>query len=151
MSIDSRGWKRKVRFSRKKNHIWGKKYIVFHVLLGSTCVQNLRQFEFLTLAIKISFLFDFCTDVLLKDSTSSLIWKWVVSSQLSSKQTLNVLAFSLMRARLHFWNVRWLIKRWTVIHLRYRIEFLCNWDRLAVESYHIKEVKKRIFDNCWMA
>ena len=65
MSIDSRGWKRKVRFSRKKNHIWGKKYIVFHVLLGSTYVQNLRQFEFLTLAIKISFLFDFCTDVLL--------------------------------------------------------------------------------------
>ena len=28
-------------------------------------MQKLRQFEFLTLAIKISFLFDFCTDVLL--------------------------------------------------------------------------------------
>ena len=42
-----------------------KKYTAFLVLLGSTCVQKLRQFEFLTLAIKISFLFDFCTDVLL--------------------------------------------------------------------------------------
>ena len=28
-------------------------------------MQNLRQFEFLTFAIKISFLFDFCADVLL--------------------------------------------------------------------------------------
>ena len=28
-------------------------------------MQNLRQFEFLTLEIKIPFLFDFCTDVLL--------------------------------------------------------------------------------------
>ena len=28
-------------------------------------MQKLRQFQFLTLAIKISFLFDFCTDVLL--------------------------------------------------------------------------------------
>ena len=28
-------------------------------------MQKLRQFESLTLAIKISFLFDFCTDVLL--------------------------------------------------------------------------------------
>ena len=35
-------------------------------------MQNLRQFEFLTLAIKISFLFDFCTDVLLKVSFNSL-------------------------------------------------------------------------------
>ena len=30
-----------------------KKYTAFLVLLGSTCVQKLRQFEFLTLAIKI--------------------------------------------------------------------------------------------------
>ena len=37
----------------------------FLVLLGSTCEQKLRQFEFLTLAINISFLFDFCTDVFL--------------------------------------------------------------------------------------
>ena len=42
-----------------------KKYAAFLVLLGSTCVQKLKQFEYLTLAIKISFLFDFCTDVLL--------------------------------------------------------------------------------------
>ena len=42
-----------------------KKYTAFLVLIGSTCVQKLRQFEFLTLAIKISFLFDFCTDVFL--------------------------------------------------------------------------------------
>ena len=28
-------------------------------------MKKLRQFEFLTLAIKISFLFDFCVDVLL--------------------------------------------------------------------------------------
>ena len=41
------------------------KYTAFLALLGSTCVEKLRQFEFLTLAIKISFLFDFCTDVLL--------------------------------------------------------------------------------------
>ena len=31
-------------------------------------MQKLRQFEFLTPAIKISFLFDLCTDVLLKHS-----------------------------------------------------------------------------------
>ena len=41
-------------------------YTVFLFPLGSTCVQKLRQFEFLTPAIKISFLFDFCTDVLLR-------------------------------------------------------------------------------------
>ena len=29
-------------------------------------MQKLRQFEFLTLAIKMSFLFDFCMDVLLR-------------------------------------------------------------------------------------
>ena len=56
-------------FSKIKTYLRKKKYtvfLVFLVLLGSTCVQNLRQFEFLTLAIKISFLFDFCTDVLLR-------------------------------------------------------------------------------------
>ena len=46
-----------------------KKITAFLVLLGSTCAQNFRQFEFLTLAIKISFLFDFCTDVLLINRT----------------------------------------------------------------------------------
>ena len=65
--IDSRGWERKVRFSRKNLR---KKYTAFLFLLGSTCVQKLRQFEFLALAIKISFLFDFCTDVLLTGSIS---------------------------------------------------------------------------------
>ena len=38
---------------------------LFFVLLRSTCVQKLRQFEFLTFTIKITFLFDFCTDVFL--------------------------------------------------------------------------------------
>ena len=52
-------------FSKIKTYLMKKKYTAFLVLLGSTCVQKLRQFEFLTLAIKISFLFDFCTDVLL--------------------------------------------------------------------------------------
>ena len=52
--------------SLENNNIFeGKKYTAFLFLLGSTCVQKLRQFEFLTHAIKISFLFDFCTDVLL--------------------------------------------------------------------------------------
>ena len=50
--------------------IWRKKYTAFLFLLWSTCVQKLRQFEFLALAIKISFLFDFCTDVLLTGSIS---------------------------------------------------------------------------------
>ena len=53
-------------FLKNKNIFEEKKYAAFLVLLGSTCVQKLRQFEFLTLAIKISFLFDFCTDVLLR-------------------------------------------------------------------------------------
>ena len=46
-------------FSKIKTYLRKKKYtvfLVFLVLLGSTCVQNLRQFEFLTLAIKISYL-----------------------------------------------------------------------------------------------
>ena len=59
------GESEKFVFLEKKNIFEEKKYTVILVLLGSTCVQNLRQFEFLTLAIKISFLFDFCTDVLL--------------------------------------------------------------------------------------
>ena len=57
---------KKFVFLENKNIFAEKKNTVFLVLLGSTCVQNLRQFEFLTLAIKISFLFDFCTDVLLR-------------------------------------------------------------------------------------
>ena len=57
------GESKKFVFLKNKNIFEEKKYTVFLVLLGSTCVQNLRQFEFLTLAIKISFLFDFCTDV----------------------------------------------------------------------------------------
>ena len=59
-------------FLKNKNIFEEKKYAAFLVLLGSTCVQKLRQFEFLTLAIKISFLFDFCTDVLLR--VVSYIW-----------------------------------------------------------------------------
>ena len=54
-------------FSKIKTYL-RKKYTAFLVLIGSTCVQKLRQFEFLTPAIKISFLFDFRTDVLLKSS-----------------------------------------------------------------------------------
>ena len=58
--------KAKSSFFLENNNIFeGKKYTVFLVLLRSTCVQKLRQFDFLTLAIKISFLFDFCTNVLL--------------------------------------------------------------------------------------
>ena len=60
------GESEKFVFLENKNIFDEKKYTAFLVLLGSTCVQKLRQFEFLTLAIKISFLFDFCTDVLLK-------------------------------------------------------------------------------------
>ena len=54
-------------FSKIKTYL-RKKYTVFLVLLGSTCMQNLRQFGFLTLVIKNSFLFDFCTDVLFNTS-----------------------------------------------------------------------------------
>ena len=50
------GESKKFVFLENKKHIWGKKYTVFLVLLGSTCVQNLRQFKFLTFAIKISYL-----------------------------------------------------------------------------------------------
>ena len=59
------GESEKLVFLENNNIFEGKKYTAFLVLLGSTCVQKLRQFEFLTLAIKMSFLFDFCTDVLL--------------------------------------------------------------------------------------
>ena len=59
------GESEKFVFLENKNIFEEKKYTAFLVLLGSTCVKKLRQFEFLTLAIKISFLFDFCTDVLL--------------------------------------------------------------------------------------
>ena len=59
------GESEKFVFLENKNIFEEKKYTAFLVLLGSTYVQKLRQFEFLTLAIKISFLFDFCTDVLL--------------------------------------------------------------------------------------
>ena len=53
------GESKKFVFLQNKNIFEEKKYtvfLVFLVLLGSTCVQNLRQFEFLTLAIKISYL-----------------------------------------------------------------------------------------------
>ena len=59
------GESEKFVFLENKNIFEEKKYTAFLVTIGSTCVQKLRQFEFLTLAIKISFLFDFCTDVLL--------------------------------------------------------------------------------------
>ena len=59
------GESEKFVFLENKNIFDEKKYTAFLVLLGSTCVQKLRQFEFLTLAIKISFMFDFCTDVVL--------------------------------------------------------------------------------------
>ena len=63
------GESEKFVFPENKNIFEEKqKYTVFLVLPGFTCVQNLRQFEFLTLAIKISFLFDYCTDVLLKET-----------------------------------------------------------------------------------
>ena len=50
------GESEKFVFLENKNIFEEKKYtvfLVFLVLLGSTCVQNLRQFEFLTLVIKI--------------------------------------------------------------------------------------------------
>ena len=46
------GESEKFVFLEKKNIFEEKKYTVILVLLGSTCVQNLRQFEFLILAIK---------------------------------------------------------------------------------------------------
>ena len=48
-------------------------------------MQKLRQFEFLTLAIKISFLFNFCTDVLLSKDDEGLtaaLKPFTVSTQL---------------------------------------------------------------------
>ena len=59
------GESEKFVFLENKNIFEEKKYTAFLVLLRSTCVQKLRQFEFLTLAIKISLLFDFRRDVLL--------------------------------------------------------------------------------------
>ena len=50
------GESEKFVFLENKNIFDEKKYTAFLVLLGSTCVIKLRQFEFL---------FDFCTDVLL--------------------------------------------------------------------------------------
>ena len=63
-----RFWRVKTKssfFSKIKTCLRKKKCTTFLVLLRSTCVQKLSQFEFLTLAIKISFLFDFCKDALL--------------------------------------------------------------------------------------
>ena len=40
-------------FLENKNKFNEKKYTAFLFLLGSTCMQKLRLFEFLTLAIKI--------------------------------------------------------------------------------------------------
>ena len=53
------GENEKFVFLENKNMLKEKKCTTFLVLLRSTCVQKLSQFEFLTLAIKISFLFDF--------------------------------------------------------------------------------------------
>ena len=39
-------------------------------------MEKLRQFEFLTLAIKISFLLDFCTDILLKFCFEGALYKY---------------------------------------------------------------------------
>ena len=50
------GESKKFVFLENKNIFEEKKNTVFLVLLGSTCVQNLRQFKFLALAIKISYL-----------------------------------------------------------------------------------------------
>ena len=47
------GESEKFVFLGKKKTFEEKKYAVFLVLLGSTCVQNLSKFESLTLAIKI--------------------------------------------------------------------------------------------------
>ena len=63
------GESEKFVFLENNNIFEGKKYTVFFILLGSTCVQKLRQFEFLILAIKISFLFDFCKHALLTPPT----------------------------------------------------------------------------------
>ena len=63
-----RFWRVKTKssfFSKIKTCLRKKKCTTFLVLLRSTCVQKLSQFEFLTLAIKISYLFDFCRDVFL--------------------------------------------------------------------------------------
>ena len=59
------GKSEKFVFLENKNMFEGKKCTTFLVLLGSTCEEKLRQFEFLTLAINISFLFDICMDVFL--------------------------------------------------------------------------------------
>ena len=58
------GESEKFVFLENKNIFEENKYTAFLVFLGSMCVQKLRHFEFLILAIKMSFLFDFCTDVL---------------------------------------------------------------------------------------
>ena len=49
------GESEKFVFLEKKNIFEEKKYTAFLVLQGSTCVQKLRQFEFLTLTIKFRF------------------------------------------------------------------------------------------------
>ena len=66
------GESEKFVFLENKSIYEEKKYTAFLFLLGSTYVQKLRQFEFLTLAIKISFLFNFCTDVLLSKDDEGL-------------------------------------------------------------------------------
>ena len=53
------GESEKFVFLENKSVFEEKKYTAFLFLLGSTYVQKLRQFEFLTPAIKISFLFHF--------------------------------------------------------------------------------------------
>ena len=51
----------------------GKNYIAFLILHEATCMQKLREFQFLSLAEKKSFLFDFCAKVLLNTWTSFFI------------------------------------------------------------------------------
>ena len=66
------GESEKFVFLENKSVFEEKKYTAFLFLLGSTYVQKLRQFEFLTPAIKIKFhfCFIFCTDVLLRGCLS---------------------------------------------------------------------------------
>ena len=53
-------------------------------------MQKLRQFEFLTLAIKISFLYDFCTDVLLIEQNFFAVYmKFFIDQTFSVKMAGN--------------------------------------------------------------
>ena len=64
-------------------------------------MQKLRQFEFLTLAIKISFLFNFCTDVLLSKDDEGLTaaFKTLYGINSVDHTKLSVFSFNLFTYR----------------------------------------------------